>query len=124
MTADPTTEALDERLAHFVRWAHYDLPLDGQWPMTREFARYIAARLEAAEARIAKTRPLRKTEWDVIYREHDVLHEARRLSRSIGVINTTAELDRALKRYDEARDADNAAALASSSAHHTTRKDA
>src|SRR6266566_5210158 len=63
-------------------------------------------RAEEAERRLAKLRPLRDTEWAVIQREHDVLHEARRLSNTVGSINTTRELDRALKRYDEAVAAD------------------
>jgi hypothetical protein len=54
------------------------------------------------ETRLAQIRPLTEAEWAVLMREHDVLHEARRLSNTPGAINTTRDLDRALKRYDEA----------------------
>jgi indole-3-glycerol phosphate synthase len=38
----------------------------------------------------------------MLMRQQDVVAEARRLSKSVGAINTTARLDRALKAYDEA----------------------
>lgn len=51
---------------------------------------------------LEKIRPLTEAEWRVIYAEHDVLHAARHLVGSVGVINKTAELEHALKKYDEA----------------------
>ena len=62
----------------------------------------LQEQLEAAQERLAQIRPLSDAEWAVLMCEHDVLHEARRLSKSVGVINTMAALDKALRRYDEA----------------------
>lgn len=69
----------------------------------------LEEQLETAQERLSQIRSLTDEEWAVFMREHDVLHEARRLSRSIGVINTTRHLDRALERYDEAVAAERAA---------------
>lgn len=52
--------------------------------------------------RLSKIRPLTDAERAVIYAEHDVVDEARRLNKAVGVINSTNRLDRAIKRLDEA----------------------
>jgi len=66
----------------------------------------LQEQLEVAQERLSHIRSMRDTEWAILMREHDIVDEARKLSRAAGEINTTAALDRALKRYDEARGAD------------------
>jgi len=65
----------------------------------------VEAELALLRKRLSQIRPWRDTERAVLLRQDDVVHEARRLSNAVGEINTTRELDRALKRYDDAVEA-------------------
>jgi hypothetical protein len=68
-----------------------------------EVERLLEERDRLAE-RLAGIRPLNDAEWKVICRQDDVIHEARRLSRSAGLIKTTGDLDRAIQALDDARE--------------------
>jgi hypothetical protein len=63
----------------------------------------LRKQLDTAQKRLASIRPISDAEWAALMREHDVVEAARRLCKSAGEINSTKDLDRALKRYDDAR---------------------
>jgi len=108
--ADAVRDAL-VGLYHYTADGHMKKGRSEVYADGMEALRSLEEQLQAAQEHLSQIRPMRETEWAVLMREHDVLHEARRLSRAVGEINTTAPLDRALKRYDEAVEAEHVASV-------------